>query len=122
MSFRDTILQNVRNNQPSSRELPVIPKFHSEQPFTNSTAASAPLQPSAYRSIGESLRSWSRAFRFSTLRSTTNPGAMLPGLFFDAWSSIRCFPDFPNPFSTPIRVPGIFCCKRRNMPRPRSCC
>jgi L-lactate dehydrogenase complex protein LldG len=31
MSFRDTILQNVRNNQPSSRELPAIPKFHSEQ-------------------------------------------------------------------------------------------
>jgi hypothetical protein len=29
---------------------------------------------------------------------TTNPGAMLPGLFFDALSSIRCFPDFPNPF------------------------
>jgi len=32
MSFRDTILQNVRNNQPSSRELPAIPKFHSDQP------------------------------------------------------------------------------------------
>src|SRR5258708_20033186 len=32
MSFRDTILENVRNNQPSSRELPAIPKFHSEQP------------------------------------------------------------------------------------------
>ena len=32
MSFRDTILQNVRNNQPSSSELPAIPKFHSEQP------------------------------------------------------------------------------------------
>jgi L-lactate dehydrogenase complex protein LldG len=32
MSFRDAILQNVRNNQPSSRELPAIPKFHSEQP------------------------------------------------------------------------------------------
>jgi L-lactate dehydrogenase complex protein LldG len=31
MSFRDTILQNVRNNQPSSRELPAIPMFHSEQ-------------------------------------------------------------------------------------------
>jgi len=31
MSFRDTILENVRNNQPSSRELPDIPKFHSEQ-------------------------------------------------------------------------------------------
>jgi predicted unusual protein kinase regulating ubiquinone biosynthesis (AarF/ABC1/UbiB family) len=24
---------------------------------------------------------------------------MLPGLFFDALSSISCFPDFPNPFS-----------------------
>ena len=31
MSFRDTILQNVRNNQPYSRELPAIPKFHSGQ-------------------------------------------------------------------------------------------
>ncbi len=33
MSFRETILQNVRNNQPSYRELPAIPKFHSEQPL-----------------------------------------------------------------------------------------
>jgi L-lactate dehydrogenase complex protein LldG len=32
MSFRNTILQNVRNNQPSPRELPPVPKFHSEQP------------------------------------------------------------------------------------------
>jgi L-lactate dehydrogenase complex protein LldG len=32
MNFRDTILENVRNNQPSARELPAIPKFHSEQP------------------------------------------------------------------------------------------
>jgi L-lactate dehydrogenase complex protein LldG len=32
MSIRDTILQNVRSNQPSYRELPAIPKFHSEQP------------------------------------------------------------------------------------------
>jgi L-lactate dehydrogenase complex protein LldG len=32
MSIRDTILQNVRNNQPSYCELPAIPKFHSEQP------------------------------------------------------------------------------------------
>lgn len=32
MSFRDSILENVRNNQPASRELPTIPKFHSEQP------------------------------------------------------------------------------------------
>jgi L-lactate dehydrogenase complex protein LldG len=31
MSIRDTILQNVRSNQPSYRELPAIPKFHSEQ-------------------------------------------------------------------------------------------
>ena len=60
----------------------------------------------------ESLWSSSRAFRFSTLRSTTNPGAMLPGLFFDACSSIRCSPDFPNPFFTPIRMPGISWCKR----------
>jgi hypothetical protein len=53
-------------------------------PFTNSTAASVSLQPSASQSIGESLWSWSRAFRFSTLHSTTNPGAMLPDSFFDA--------------------------------------
>jgi L-lactate dehydrogenase complex protein LldG len=33
MSIRDTILQNVRNNQPSSRELPAVPKFHSDQPI-----------------------------------------------------------------------------------------
>jgi len=32
MSFRDSILRNVSNNQPASRELPVIPKFHSGQP------------------------------------------------------------------------------------------
>jgi L-lactate dehydrogenase complex protein LldG len=32
VSFRDAILQNVRDNQPSSRELPAIPKFHSAQP------------------------------------------------------------------------------------------
>jgi L-lactate dehydrogenase complex protein LldG len=31
MTSRDTILQNVRNNQPSSRELPSIPRFHSGQ-------------------------------------------------------------------------------------------
>jgi hypothetical protein len=44
--------------------------------------------------------------------------------FFRSWTSygsIRCFPDFPNPFSTPIRMPGILWCKRRNMPRSRSC-
>ena len=32
MSFRDTILQNVLNNQPSARVLPAVPKFHSGQP------------------------------------------------------------------------------------------
>src|SRR6266852_1430652 len=32
MNFRDRILQNVRDNQPSSRELPAIPRFHSGQP------------------------------------------------------------------------------------------
>ena len=32
MSFRDTILENVRNNQPAPRQLPAIPKFHYEQP------------------------------------------------------------------------------------------
>ncbi len=29
MSFRDVILQNVRDNQPAPVELPVVPKFHS---------------------------------------------------------------------------------------------
>jgi L-lactate dehydrogenase complex protein LldG len=28
MSSRDDILQNIRNNQPSSRELPTVPSFH----------------------------------------------------------------------------------------------
>jgi L-lactate dehydrogenase complex protein LldG len=32
MSFRDTILQNVRKNQPSPRELPAVPTFHSRGP------------------------------------------------------------------------------------------
>ena len=32
MNFRDTILQSVRDNQPSLRELPAVPKFHSPQP------------------------------------------------------------------------------------------
>jgi L-lactate dehydrogenase complex protein LldG len=32
MSIRDTILQNVRSNQPSYCEIPAIPKFHSEHP------------------------------------------------------------------------------------------
>jgi L-lactate dehydrogenase complex protein LldG len=31
MNFRDTILQHVRANQPASRELPAVPKFHSGQ-------------------------------------------------------------------------------------------
>jgi L-lactate dehydrogenase complex protein LldG len=33
MNLRDIILQNVRNNQPSPRELPVVPMFHSGQPL-----------------------------------------------------------------------------------------
>src|SRR5258705_13950476 len=32
MIVRDTILENVRNNQPSCRELPDVPKFHSDEP------------------------------------------------------------------------------------------
>ena len=32
MNVRDTILQNVRNNLPSPRELPAVPAFHSAQP------------------------------------------------------------------------------------------
>jgi L-lactate dehydrogenase complex protein LldG len=30
MSSRDNILQNIRNNQPSWRELPAVPSFHAE--------------------------------------------------------------------------------------------
>src|SRR5258708_12992848 len=30
MSTRDNILQNIRNNQASFRELPAVPKFHAE--------------------------------------------------------------------------------------------
>jgi L-lactate dehydrogenase complex protein LldG len=44
VSFRDRILQNVRNNQPSSRELPTIPKFHSEQPVDLKTQFTAALK------------------------------------------------------------------------------
>ena len=33
MSYRDAILEKVRNNQPAARELPTVPKFHSEQPL-----------------------------------------------------------------------------------------
>jgi L-lactate dehydrogenase complex protein LldG len=32
MNLRDAILQNVRCNQPSPRELPAVPAFHSGQP------------------------------------------------------------------------------------------
>jgi len=32
MAIRTSILKNVRDNQPSPRELPAVPKFHSEQP------------------------------------------------------------------------------------------
>jgi L-lactate dehydrogenase complex protein LldG len=32
MSIRDSILQDVRNNQPSPRELPAVPKFRVSQP------------------------------------------------------------------------------------------
>ena len=33
MSYRDAILEKVRNNQPAARELPTVPKFRSEQPL-----------------------------------------------------------------------------------------
>jgi predicted deacetylase len=33
MTTRDTILHNVRKNQPASRDLPAIPNFHSKQPI-----------------------------------------------------------------------------------------
>src|SRR6202035_898195 len=39
---------------------------------------------------------------------------MPPDLFFASWFSIRCFPDFPNPFFTPIRMAEISWCKRKN--------
>jgi L-lactate dehydrogenase complex protein LldG len=44
MSFRDTILQNVRKNQPASRELPSIPKFHSGQPVDLKAQFAAALE------------------------------------------------------------------------------
>jgi hypothetical protein len=82
--------------------------------------STASLRPSASR-IGKSLWSVSRAFGFSRLHLTNESRRAAAGLFFDALSSIRCFPDFPNPFSTPLRMLGISWCKRRNMPRSRSC-
>jgi L-lactate dehydrogenase complex protein LldG len=33
MNSRDAILQNVRSNQPSSRELPAVPNFHATEPL-----------------------------------------------------------------------------------------
>ena len=44
MSFRDTILQNVLNNQPSARELPAVPKFHSGQPVDLKSEFTAALK------------------------------------------------------------------------------
>jgi hypothetical protein len=90
-------------------------------PFTNSTAASASLQPSA--------SPVDRGIFMGFVQGVPLLDALLDDeswrdavrLVFDALSSIRCFPDFPNPFSTPIRMPGISWCKRRNMPRSRSC-
>ena len=44
-----------------------------------------------------------------------NPGAMLPGLFFDAWSSIRCFADnaggygFRDRNETDVLQTNLFC-------------
>ena len=32
MAIRSSVLKNVRDHQPSARELPEVPKFHSEQP------------------------------------------------------------------------------------------
>jgi len=32
MAIRTSILKNLRDSQPSARELPAVPKFHSEQP------------------------------------------------------------------------------------------
>jgi len=37
MTARESILQNVRANQPALRTLPVVPKFHSEQPLDLAT-------------------------------------------------------------------------------------
>ena len=50
--------------------------------------------PNFAAALAEALRD-ARAFRFSTLHSTTNPGAMLSGLFFDALSSTTLFTHKP---------------------------
>ncbi len=53
---------------------------------------------------------------------TTNLGAMLPGLFFDARFSIRLFLRTSRiHFPTPVLMPGISWCKRKTMSRSRSC-
>jgi L-lactate dehydrogenase complex protein LldG len=44
MAIRSSILNNVRDNQPSARELPEVPKFHSEQPVNLMTLFTASLK------------------------------------------------------------------------------
>ena len=44
MAIRTSILGNVCDNQPSPRELPEVPKFHSEQPVDRKTLFTASLK------------------------------------------------------------------------------
>jgi|HubBroStandDraft_6_1064221.scaffolds.fasta_scaffold492858_2 L-lactate dehydrogenase complex protein LldG len=44
MAIRTSILGNVRDSQPSPRELPEVPKFHSEQPVDRKTLFTASLK------------------------------------------------------------------------------
>ena len=44
MAIRTSILGNVRDSQPSPRELPEVPKFHSGQPVDRKTLFTASLK------------------------------------------------------------------------------
>ena len=52
-AIRTSILGNVRNNQPSLRELPAVPKFHSEEPVDLKTLFTASLQELAGEVVPE---------------------------------------------------------------------
>src|SRR5271163_3188546 len=51
MTARESILQNVRANQPALRTLPVVPKFHSEQPLDLATRFVQSLKKMAGESV-----------------------------------------------------------------------
>ena len=53
MAIRTSILKNVRDNQPSARELPEVPKFHSEQPVDLKTLFIASLKELAGEVVTE---------------------------------------------------------------------